>query len=127
MTPSEEIAGEEDAAEAITELRTQLFGRAMSAGRFASVVPSGQAADYSLDVKLTGARRVSGAARVFFGVLAGSNTLSADVRFYQNSPRELLDAFTSSSSSASHPMSSENSMVDAIRELVDEIEKGFQG
>lgn len=127
VEPDPKIADEEDATKALAELRSQLFGRAMSSGRFASVVASGQPADYSLKVKLTGAREVSTAARLILGTFAGSNSLVAEVEFYRNQPKELLESFTSTADSAAHWASSQNSMADAMRELVDEIEKGFQG
>jgi hypothetical protein len=126
VEPSPKIAGKKYTNRGITELRTQLFGRAMSSGRFRSVVPYGQPANYLLDVELDGAYKTPVAAKVLLGSLSGMNRLSANVKLYQNEPYQLLESFSAIGISGSHWATGETSYQDAIRELVSEIEQGFQ-
>ena len=72
-------------------------------------------------MKLLAANEVSQGARIFFGVLAGSNTLQASVDVFDNETNRKVSSFIASGESASHPLSSENDMDDAIRELVSQI------
>lgn len=126
VVPSANVAGKADAARAVTELSQQLFGRAMTSGRFSQVVAADHEADYLLAVELTGAREVSTVQRAFLGTLAGSNALTAKVELYRQEPRDLLKAFTAKATSAAFWGSSQNDMADAMRELVNEIENGLR-
>jgi hypothetical protein len=54
-------------------------------------------------------------------VLAGRNELAVQVDISDTTSHALLVSFTAKGESASHPLSSENDMDDAIREAVDEI------
>jgi hypothetical protein len=67
------------------------------------------------------AEEVSQGAGIFFGVLAGSNKLAASVSLYDQQTDNLITSFEAGDESASHPMSAENDIDDAIREAVDEI------
>lgn len=81
----------------------------------------GDDSKYILNVKLSDANEVSQGARIFFGVLAGSNTLVVIAKLFESSSPHSLTEFVVTGESASHPFSSENDMDDAIREVVDEI------
>lgn len=111
----------EDASEVIHRLKSQLFGRLVSEAVFKQVLQPGEQADYRMDVKLLSAEEVSQGARIFFGVLAGSNNLTASVSLNDQAIDSLITAFEVGGESASHPMSSKNDIDDAIREAVDEI------
>ena len=52
---------------------------------------------------------------------AGRNELAVQVDVFDTASQALLVSFTAKKEPASHPMSSENDMDDAIREAVDEI------
>ncbi|WP_422006057.1 DUF4410 domain-containing protein [Pyruvatibacter mobilis] len=105
-----------DSLEAAEELRSRLFGSLVSQGLFEQVVPPSKPADYELTVALSGISEVSQGARIFFGVLAGSNKLTADVKLRDSTDDSVVRAFVVGGESAAHPLSSENDMGDAIRE-----------
>ena len=111
----------EDANEVTHRLKSQLFGRLMSEAVFKQVLQPGERANYRMDVKLLIAVEVSQGARIFLGVLAGSNKLTASVSLYDQSADDLITSFEVGGESASHPLSAENDIGDAIREAVDEI------
>lgn len=120
-------AGDSDAAREVAQrLKGQLFGRLVSEGVFRQVVHEGDKSKYILDVTLSDANEVSQGARIFFGVLAGSNTLVVVVKLFDAASPHPLTEFVVTGESASHPFSSENDMDDAIREVVDEIVLALQ-
>jgi hypothetical protein len=113
--------GDEDSREVAQKVRSSLYGRLVSEGIFKQVVNADQDADYAMDVKLSGVDMVSQGARIFFGVLAGANELTADVTVRDRQNNGTITAFSVSGESAAHPMSSENDMDDAIDEVVTKI------
>ncbi len=114
-------ASDTESLEAAEELRSRLFGSLVSQGLFDQVVPPSKPADYELSVALSGISEVSQGARIFLGVLAGSNKLSANVKLVDKTDDSVTRAFIVGGESASHPMSSENGMGDAIREASSKI------
>ena len=121
MQPDERVEKTEAVLEAVRRLRGQLFGRLVSEGVFGRVVQEGEAARYDVRARLLTAAQVSQTARILFGVLAGRNELAVQVEVFDSASRALLVSFTAKGESASHPLSSENDMDDAIREAVNEI------
>ncbi|MEP0068872.1 DUF4410 domain-containing protein [Pyruvatibacter sp.] len=113
-----EVTSASDSAslEAAEELRSRLFGSLVSQGLFEQVVPPSKPADYQLKIALSGVSEVSQGARIFFGALAGSNRLSANVKLQDATDQSVVRAFVVGGESAAHPLSSENGMADAIRE-----------
>jgi hypothetical protein len=109
-------AEDEDSRDAAGRLQNDLFGRLVTEGVFKQVVQAGQPADYRMTVALSGVEKVSQAARIFFGVLAGSNELTADVTLVSATSGAVVERFKVTGESASHPLSSENGIEDAIRE-----------
>ena len=107
--------------EALRRLHGQLFDRLVSEGVSARVVQAGQTARYDFRLCLLTATEVSPGARILFGVLAGANQLAVQVDVFETASRNLVVSFTAKEESASHPLSSENDMNDAIREAVDEV------
>ena len=127
VRPHEELGTPSDEAlEAVQRLRGQLFGRLVAEGVFKQIVHEGEDATYKVDVNLVAAKEVSQGARIFFGVLAGSNSLAARVKIFDGATNAQIADFTVTGESASHPLSSENDMDDAIREVVDEIVLALQ-
>jgi hypothetical protein len=108
-------AEDEDSRDAAGRLQNDLFGRLVTGGVFKQVVQAGQPADYRMTVALSGVEKVSQGARIFFGVLAGSNELKADVTLF-NGTGAVVEKFTVTGESASHPLSDENGLDDAVRE-----------
>jgi len=88
---------------------------------FARVVQAGEATKCDVRVRLLTATEVSQGARILFGVLAGANELALQVDVFETANRNLVVSFTTKGESASHLLSSENDMDDAIREAVDEV------
>jgi hypothetical protein len=121
VQPHDNVQRSPAVLEAMQRLRGQLFGRLVSEGVFKQVVHEGEPAKYAVDTRMLAATEVSQGARIFFGVLAGSNELAVHVQVFDKSTNALLTSFTARGESASHPLSSENDMDDAIREVVDEI------
>jgi len=113
--------GDSESLEAAEEIRSRLFGQLVSQGLFDQIVPPSKPADYELSVALSGISEVSQGARIFLGVLAGSNSLSANVKLVDKADGSIARAFVVGGESASHPMSSENGMGDAIREASSKI------
>jgi hypothetical protein len=93
----------------------------VSEGIFKAVVRVPEPADYNMDVKVRGARQVSGAARFWLGVMAGPNTLALAVQVHDRMANRLVAEFDVTGTSAAHPFSSEASLDDAVREAVDRI------
>lgn len=109
-------AEDEDSRDAAGRLQNDLFGRLVTEGVFKQVVQAGQPADYRMTVALSDVEKVSQASRIFFGVLAGSNELKADVTLMQSTSGAVVEKFTVTGESASHPLSDENGLDDAVRE-----------
>jgi hypothetical protein len=109
-------AEDDDSRDAAGRLQNDLFGRLVTEGVFKQVVQAGQPADYRMTVALSGVEKVSQAARIFFGVLAGANELKADVTLVQGTSGAVVEKFTVTGESASHPLSDENGLDDAVRE-----------
>jgi hypothetical protein len=109
-------AGDEDSRDAAERLKNDLFGRLVSEGVFKQVVQTGQPADYRMTVALSGVEHVSQTARILLGVLAGSNELTADVTLVRATNGTVVEKFKVTGESASHPLSGENGIEDAIRE-----------
>ena len=107
--------------EVMQRLQGALFGRLVSEGVFKQVVHENEPSQYFIDVKLMDADEVSQGARIFLGVLAGANSLIVSVTVTDTGKDEHVTNFVVTGKSASHPLSSENDMDDAIREVVDEI------
>jgi hypothetical protein len=84
-------------------------------------IQAGQTARYDFRLCLLTATGVSQGARILFGVLAGANQLAVQVDVFETASRNLVASFTAKEESASHPLSSESDMNDAIREAVDEV------
>jgi hypothetical protein len=108
-------AEDEDSQDAAGRLRNDLFGRLVTEGVFKQVVQPGEPADYRMTVALSGVEEVSQASRILFGVFAGSNELKAAVTLV-NGAGAVVEKFTVTGESASHPLSSENGIEDAVRE-----------
>ncbi len=113
--------GDEDSREVAQMTRSALYGRLVSEGIFRQILPAEEAADYAMDVKLSDVDAVSQGARIFFGVFAGANELTADVTVRDNLSHQIIAAFSVTGESAAHPMSAENDMDDAVDEVVTKV------
>jgi len=113
---------DESVIEVTQRLKGELFGRLVSEGIFRQVVHVGDEAKYLLNVRLVDAHEVSQGSRLWWGFLAGANSLAVTVQIIDSSSSEVpIMDFVVKGTSASHPISSESDMDDAIREVVDEI------
>jgi hypothetical protein len=119
-------AADEDSRDAAHRMRVELFGRLVAEGVFREVVAAGEPADYRMQVALGAVDEVSQGARIFFGVMAGSNELTAAVTLKDAATDAVVTAFDVSGESASHPLSSESGMDDAIREAASNIIRALQ-
>jgi hypothetical protein len=117
---------EPDFQEVQSRVRERLFGKLLSEGIFKSVLRAPEPADYIMDIMVTNARVVSGAARVMVGIMAGHNDAELDVKLTEREGNKLVIAFTVDGTSASHPFSSESSLDDAVREAVNNIIRGLR-
>ena len=107
--------------EVATRVRDSLYGKLVSNGLFKAVVQPTESADYRMEVKVFGARQVSTGARIWLGVMAGSNSLALRVEVIDESTNLVVTAFEVAGSSASHPLSSEAGLDDALREATDKL------
>lgn len=105
----------------VARVRDRLYGKLVSEGVFKAVYAAPASADYDMNVKVTGAREVAGSLRVWFGAMAGANTVALSVQVHDRATEQLITAFEVTGTSAAHPMSSQNSLQDAVREAVDKI------
>ncbi len=121
VQPDKSLEKTEAVTKAVQRLRGELFGRLVSDQVFRQVVHPGEAARYDINVELLATREVSQGARIFWGVMAGSNELAVRVNVHDSDTKAVLTSFTAKGKSASHPFSSESHMDDAIREVVDEV------
>ena len=117
---------DDDYKEMSTRIRDSLFAKLASDGIFKSVLLSPEPADYGMDVTLTVARVVSGASRVWNGVMAGHNDIQMTVQVFNRDGNQKIADFEVDGTSASHPMSSENRPDDAIREATNQIIQGLR-
>ncbi len=108
----------ENSLQMVQRLRSELFGRLVSEAIFEQVLHPRQKGDYALEVTVLKAESVSQGARIMLGVLAGSNKLRCSVRLVEQSTGRVATDFNVEGVSASHPLSSENGLDDAVREAV---------
>ncbi len=104
--------------EMVQRLRSELFGRLVSEAVFKHVLHPQDKGDYLTEVHVLNAEKVSQGARILFGVLAGANKLRSTVKLSDTATGRVVTSFDVEGESASHPLSSENGMEDAIREVV---------
>ncbi|WP_299380905.1 DUF4410 domain-containing protein [uncultured Kiloniella sp.] len=116
---------DDDAKDFANRLQDRLFGKLVSRKVFTSVNQNDATAKYDLEITISGAKKVSGAARVLFGVFAGSNNVTADVTLTDKNTGEVITTFKAEGKSASHPFSSESGAEDAIREVSEQIVTGL--
>ena len=111
----------------IGSLRGGLFERLPSEGFFDKVVHDAGASDYTLNITLTGMRKVSGVTRVLLGPMAGPNFLKGEVELKNNKSGDVLTQFAVTAKSAAERLSGEDSPEDASREFVKAVIKTFRG
>ena len=119
-------AADEDSRDAAHRMRIELFGRLVAEGVFREVVAAGEPADYRMEVALGGVEEVSQGARIFFGVMAGSNELKAAVSLRDSATNAMVTQFDVTGESAAHPLSTESGMDAAIREAATRIITALQ-
>jgi Domain of unknown function (DUF4410) len=102
-------------------VRDRLATKLVAAGIFKAVVRSPEPADYSMDVKIRGARQVSPVLRVLLGAMAGPNTLASVVHVQDRRTNQWVAGFEVTGTSASHPLSPHADLDDAVREAVDKM------
>ncbi len=101
------------------DLRTALAGHLVGAGLAAHIVPPGQPADLSLDVRVTQMRTVSTTARVILGTFAGRNAV-VGTDTLRDRTGTVLRSFEVEGNSAAHPISGQTTLLDAYRTFATE-------
>ena len=119
VEPAEGVKRSKAIDKAVRSLRGDLYNKLVAEGIVGSIVPKASDARYRIDVKLLADHEVSTTARVLFGVMAGRNEIVVNVRVTDLADGRQLTMFNCKGKSASHPMSSENAMSDALDEAVD--------
>lgn len=108
------------------QLRGQVAAHLLGAGLFKSIANQGdQDADYKISIKLTEIDEVSGASRVMWGPLAGSNKIAGDVTVIDVKTGQTVRSFSFRGESAAHPFSGKSDIKDAIDKAAEEIIKGL--
>ena len=108
------------------QLKADLFGRLVSERIFVSVNHGEKNSDYNMKVTILSSNTVSPVARIMFGVFAGANSLKVDVKLFETATGNLHSNFVVTGESASHPMSSESGLENAVREVVSNIINGLR-
>ncbi len=115
----------EDATKASSLLQEKLYARLVSEGLFKSAVIYPNKGDYNLEVDVLGVRLVSGAARIWLGVMAGASGMEANV-LLRDETSKVLTEFHADGSSATHPLSSESGYENAVNALATEITQAIK-
>ncbi|MCP4254041.1 MAG: DUF4410 domain-containing protein [Candidatus Scalindua sp.] len=106
------------------KLKDALFAKLISRSVFNRVTANRQeAVDYTIKVVIESAKEVSGAQRVWLGVLAGANKITATVVVKEKG--NVVATFIVSAESAMMPISTQDGLTDAIREASDKIISGI--
>jgi len=117
---------DEDSRDVAHRMRVELFDRLVAEGVFRQVVAAKEPADYEMQVALNGVDEVSQGARIFFGVMAGSNELKAAVSLRDATTNAMVTEFDVAGESAAHPLSTESGMDSAVREAATKIITALQ-
>ena len=124
-TVSLEVSGLSD-ARIKEQLKSDLFGRLVSERKFTAVHHGEKKSDYNLKITILSSNTVSPVARIMLGVFAGANSLRVDVKLYETATGNLHTNFVVTGESASHPLSSESGLENAVREVVSNIINGLR-
>ena len=124
-TVSLEVSGSSD-ARIKEQLKADLFGRLVSERKFTAVRHGKKTSDYNLKITILSSNTVSPVARIMLGVFAGANSLKVDVKLYETATGNLHSNFVVTGESASHPLSSESGLENAVREVVSNIINGLR-
>ncbi len=114
-----------DAAAALPDIRGALAGQLFASGRFHRLAAADEPGDLVITVKINEYAKVETVERVFAGVLAGRNRLGAEVLVTDGKTGSLLRHYEAHGESAAHPMSTEGSFSDAVREFSKEVAVGL--
>lgn len=123
---AQEHQQEEDFKEVAKRIREGLYSKLVTEGIFKAVLLTPEPTDYGMDVTITSARMVSGAARVMLGVMAGHNDAQLAVKVINREGNHLIADYEVDGTSASHPFSSESRPDDAIREAINQVVAGLR-
>ncbi len=111
-----------DAVEVAGHVRDQLFGKLVSRGIFLTVRPKdAPEAQYDMTVTVSNVEKVSVAARLFVGVFAGGDELTATVTMTDRATGNVINQFEVKTEAAAHWLSSEYGIDNAINQLTDQI------
>ncbi len=114
-----------DAAAVIPDIRGAVAGQLFASGRFHRLAAESEASDVVITVKINEYARVETVERVVAGVLAGRNRVGAEVVVTDGRTGAVLRHYQAHGESASHPMSTEGSFSDAVREFSKEVAVGL--
>lgn len=117
---------DEDYNDVLSRVKERLYAKLLSEGIFKAIVLAPEPADYLLGIKVKEARKVSTAARVMVGVMAGANVVGLSVKLENTKTNQLVSEFDVEGSSAAHPFSSEVGMEDAVRQAINNVASGLR-
>jgi hypothetical protein len=118
-------AGADGADEVLADVRSAVLGQLMSDGRFSKVVVANEPTDLVMNVDIIKYAKVTVGERMLVGALAGRNRVNLAVKITQpGGGGSVIEAFEADGESASHPLSSESGMSDAVREAAKELAAG---
>jgi|GEM_PF-6619085 len=116
---SSKMSGE--VSDIISDVKAKLVSRLISEG-IASSISHSSSRGNKLHVNILDYKKVSGTSRVLLGMLAGSNSIKAQVDFKDSSNR-ILESFQINSKSALHPFSGVSDFTDAADEFASKVIK----
>lgn len=110
-----------DSGDVLADLRAAILGQLMASGRYSKVSAGPEPSDLIITVDIVKYAKVSTAERILAGALAGRNRVGTDVKIVQPSTNVTVKSFEANGESASHPLSSESGLSDAVREVAKQI------
>jgi hypothetical protein len=110
-----------DSGDVLPDLRAAILGQLLSNGRYSKVSVGPEPSDLIITVDIVKYAKVSTAERILAGALAGRNRVGTNVKIVQPSTNVTVKSFEANGESASHPLSSESGLSDAVREVAKQI------
>jgi len=110
--------------EVLADVRSAVLGQLLSDGRFSKVVVANEPTDLVMNIDIVKYAKVTVGERILVGALAGRNRVNLAVKIIQPGSNTVVEAFEADGESASHPLSSESGMSDAVRQAAKQLAAG---
>jgi len=113
-----------DSGDVLADVRVAILGQLEATGRYSKVSVGPEPSDLVITVDIVKYAKVSTGERILVGALAGRNRVGTSVKIVQSETNVTVKSFEANGESASHPLSSESGLSDAVREVAKQISAG---